>query len=197
MLMWSLSLRLRLCVFFGMLVYGFIRLRVGFVVAFECSTGGRRMRVGYYIDDDSDEKKSGDDDSIKTNGDEDADTDGEKLCEAVGDLKFDSMIMASGKLGTYSKNTLPIKEMILTEMHYTRCDLELCLGTRSKNCGKQYAIKSFHMPHLLKLRIASSETAMTDVLHEVLIMKILGHPNIVNLIEVIDDHNTDHYYMGN
>ena len=29
-----------------------------------------------------------------------------------------------------------------------------------------------------------------------MIMKILEHPNIVNLIEVIDDPETDHFYMG-
>lgn len=27
-------------------------------------------------------------------------------------------------------------------------------------------------------------------------MKMLNHPNIVNLIEVIDDPSTDHFYMG-
>lgn len=27
-------------------------------------------------------------------------------------------------------------------------------------------------------------------------MKVLNHPNIVNLIEVIDDPTTDHFYMG-
>jgi [calcium/calmodulin-dependent protein kinase] kinase len=37
---------------------------------------------------------------------------------------------------------------------------------------------------------------MSDVLREVMIMKILEHPNIVNLIEVIDDPETDHFYMG-
>jgi hypothetical protein len=31
---------------------------------------------------------------------------------------------------------------------------------------------------------------------QVLIMKMLDHPNIVNLVEVIDDPNTDHFYMG-
>ncbi|KAF6167942.1 hypothetical protein GIB67_027720 [Kingdonia uniflora] len=56
-------------------------------------------------------------------------------------------------------------------------------------------MQAFHKSHLLKLRVAPSETAMTDVLCEVLIMKILGYPNIVNLIEVIDDLNTDHFYM--
>ncbi|KAJ0793087.1 putative protein kinase CAMK-CAMKL-LKB family [Helianthus annuus] len=66
---------------------------------------------------------------------------------------------------------------------------------RSQVDGKHYAIKAFHKSHLLKLRVAPSETAMTDVLREVLIMKMLNHPNIVNLIEVINDPNTDHFYM--
>ncbi|RRT77369.1 hypothetical protein BHE74_00007555 [Ensete ventricosum] len=66
----------------------------------------------------------------------------------------------------------------------------------------------FHKSHLLKLRVAPSETAMTDVFREVsilfstmfslqvAIMKMLDHPNIVNLVEVIDDPDTDHFYMG-
>ncbi|XP_030546084.1 serine/threonine-protein kinase GRIK1 isoform X1 [Rhodamnia argentea] len=66
---------------------------------------------------------------------------------------------------------------------------------RSQVDGKHYAIKAFHKSHLLRLRVAPSETAMTDVLREVLIMKILEHPNIVNLVEVIDDPETDHFYM--
>ncbi|KAL6204820.1 hypothetical protein ACLB2K_022087 [Fragaria x ananassa] len=66
---------------------------------------------------------------------------------------------------------------------------------RSLVDGKHYALKAFHKSHLLKLRVAPSETAMTDVLREVLIMKMLEHPNIVNLIEVIDDPDTDHFYM--
>eukprot|EP00262_Sarcandra_glabra_P019432 TRINITY_DN7319_c0_g1_i1.p1 TRINITY_DN7319_c0_g1~~TRINITY_DN7319_c0_g1_i1.p1 ORF type:complete len:415 (+),score=63.19 TRINITY_DN7319_c0_g1_i1:772-2016(+) len=66
---------------------------------------------------------------------------------------------------------------------------------RSSKDGKQYAIKAFHKSHLLRLRVAPSETAMSDVLREVSIMKMLDHPNIVNLIEVIDDPNTDHFYM--
>ncbi|WJX69426.1 calcium/calmodulin-dependent protein kinase [Trifolium repens] len=37
---------------------------------------------------------------------------------------------------------------------------------RSSVDGKHYAIKSFHKSHLRKLRVAPSETAMTDVLRE-------------------------------
>ncbi|CAN8255030.1 unnamed protein product [Cochlearia groenlandica] len=61
--------------------------------------------------------------------------------------------------------------------------------------GKDYAIKAFHKSYLLRLRVAPSETAMGDVLREVMIMKTLEHPNIVNLIEVIDDPESDHFYM--
>ena len=32
---------------------------------------------------------------------------------------------------------------------------------------------------------------------QVMIMKQLDHPNIVKLIEVIDDPESDNYYMGN
>ncbi|GMH12528.1 hypothetical protein Nepgr_014369 [Nepenthes gracilis] len=66
---------------------------------------------------------------------------------------------------------------------------------RSSIDGKHYAIKAFHKSYLLRQRVAPSETAMADVLREVQIMKMLSHPNIVNLIEVIDDANTDHFYM--
>ncbi|KAE9593206.1 hypothetical protein Lal_00029289 [Lupinus albus] len=66
---------------------------------------------------------------------------------------------------------------------------------RSSVDGNHYAIKAFHKSYLLKLRVAPSETAMTDVLREVLIMKMLEHPNIVNLIEVIDDPESDNFYM--
>ncbi|KAJ7964285.1 Protein kinase [Quillaja saponaria] len=66
---------------------------------------------------------------------------------------------------------------------------------RSRLDGKHYAIKAFRKSHLLKLRVAPSETAMTDVFREVLIMKMLDHPNIVNLIEVIDDQESDNFYM--
>lgn len=66
---------------------------------------------------------------------------------------------------------------------------------RSTKDGKRYAIKAFHKSRLSKLRVAPSETAMTDVLREVSIMKKLDHPNIVNLVEVIDDPDTDNFYM--
>lgn len=39
-------------------------------------------------------------------------------------------------------------------------------------------------------------TLSSGMLFQVLIMKVLSHPNIVNLIEVIDDPTTDNFYMG-
>uniref|UniRef100_A0A453A5B1 non-specific serine/threonine protein kinase n=1 Tax=Aegilops tauschii subsp. strangulata TaxID=200361 RepID=A0A453A5B1_AEGTS len=61
--------------------------------------------------------------------------------------------------------------------------------------GRLYAIKVLSKHYMLKVRVVRSETAMTDVLREVSLMKMLDHPNIVNLIEVIDDPNTDKFYM--
>ncbi|XP_020576259.1 serine/threonine-protein kinase GRIK1-like [Phalaenopsis equestris] len=61
--------------------------------------------------------------------------------------------------------------------------------------GKKYAIKAFYKSRLSKIRVTSFETAWTDVLREVSIMKTLEHPNIINLIEVIDDPDSDRFFM--
>lgn len=66
---------------------------------------------------------------------------------------------------------------------------------RSKLDGRQYAIKIFRKSRLRKVRVGPSQTAMTDVLREVEIMKCLDHPHIVKLIEVIDDPDSDNFYM--
>jgi serine/threonine protein kinase len=54
----------------------------------------------------------------------------------------------------------------------------------------------FHKSRLRKLRVSPTETAMMDVLREVAIMKQLDHPNVVHLVEVIDDPENDRFYMG-
>jgi len=66
---------------------------------------------------------------------------------------------------------------------------------RSQKDDKFYAIKIFHKSRLCKLRVSPTETAMMDVLREVMIMKQLDHPNIVKLVEVIDDPESDNFYM--
>jgi serine/threonine protein kinase len=58
------------------------------------------------------------------------------------------------------------------------------------------SVQIFHKSRLCKLRVSPTETAMMDVLREVAIMKQLDHPNIVKLVEVIDDPESDHFYMG-
>ncbi|KAK1379884.1 hypothetical protein POM88_026628 [Heracleum sosnowskyi] len=80
-------------------------------------------------------------------------------------------------------------------------DCAICTSTTDSTaaflvtCATQTGKSAFHKSHLLKLRVAPSETTMTDVLREVLIMKIVEHPNIANLVEVIDDPATYHFYM--
>ncbi|PWZ38313.1 Serine/threonine-protein kinase GRIK2 [Zea mays] len=61
--------------------------------------------------------------------------------------------------------------------------------------GKLYAVKVLNKPYMMKVHVVHTKTAMTDVLREVSIMKMLNHPNIVNLVEVIDDPNMDKFYM--
>ncbi|KAJ4724105.1 Protein kinase [Melia azedarach] len=61
--------------------------------------------------------------------------------------------------------------------------------------GTPYAIKTICKSRLKKVRVTRRETAMENILREVSIMKMLDHPNIVNLIEVIDDQKADHLYM--
>ncbi|XP_011025193.1 PREDICTED: serine/threonine-protein kinase GRIK1-like isoform X3 [Populus euphratica] len=66
---------------------------------------------------------------------------------------------------------------------------------RNINSGTPYAIKVICKSRLRKFRITGSETAMADVLREVSILKTLEHPNIINLVEVIDDQKSDYLYM--
>ncbi|KAK1318074.1 Serine/threonine-protein kinase GRIK2 [Acorus calamus] len=89
---------------------------------------------------------------------------------------------------------VPVKET----RHVTRTEDEngnKMINEYVRNVRSVLEAMVFHKSHLLKLRVAPSETAMSDVLREVSIMKMLDHPNIVNLIEVIDDPNTDNFYM--
>ncbi|GLU24749.1 hypothetical protein SLE2022_406470 [Rubroshorea leprosula] len=66
---------------------------------------------------------------------------------------------------------------------------------RNISDGHPYALKKICKSRLCKVRVTQSETAMTNVLREVAVMKVLDHPNIVNLVEVIDDQRSDYLYM--
>lgn len=58
-----------------------------------------------------------------------------------------------------------------------------------------YAMKVVQKSRLRKIKVSPLETALTDVYKEVSILKELDHPNIVKLIEVIDDCESDRLYM--
>ena len=60
--------------------------------------------------------------------------------------------------------------------------------------GSVMPSKPFTKSRLSKSRVAPSETAMTDVVRVVSIMEKVDHPN-TNLVEVIDDPETDYFYM--
>ncbi|MCO5575523.1 hypothetical protein L7F22_029324 [Adiantum nelumboides] len=66
---------------------------------------------------------------------------------------------------------------------------------RSQLDGRLYAMKVLRKSRLRKIRVAPSQSALTDVMREVDIMTHLQHPRIVNLFEVIDEPESDHFYM--
>ncbi|GLU24743.1 hypothetical protein SLE2022_406410 [Rubroshorea leprosula] len=68
---------------------------------------------------------------------------------------------------------------------------------RNISDGNPYALNKICKSRLCKVCVTQSETAMTNVLREIAVMKALDHPNIVNLVEVIDDQRSDYLYMGN
>lgn len=60
---------------------------------------------------------------------------------------------------------------------------------------KLYAMKIFQKSRLRKIKVTPTETALTDAFKEVSILTELDHPNIVKLMEVINDPESDRLYM--
>ena len=64
------------------------------------------------------------------------------------------------------------------------------------NTGTEYAIKIFLRQALRKPRMNRERTtALDDVLREIRIMSELHHPNVVQLVEVLNDPDHDKLYM--
>lgn len=67
---------------------------------------------------------------------------------------------------------------------------------RDINTGRSYALKSFKRVALRKPRMnAERTTALDDVLREIRIMARLTHPNVVRLVEVLNDPNCEKLYL--
>lgn len=60
---------------------------------------------------------------------------------------------------------------------------------------KIYAMKIIKRAKLMKTRLSKDKTAFDNVEREVAIMKKLQHPNVVRLIEVMDDPKCEKLYL--
>jgi serine/threonine protein kinase len=58
-----------------------------------------------------------------------------------------------------------------------------------------YAIKVVNRKRLARKRLGRSSNALILLAKEIAVWKKLVHPNLVNLVEVIDDHKHDHVYL--
>lgn len=68
----------------------------------------------------------------------------------------------------------------------------MCLNAENK---AKYAMKIMNRKKLNRIFIAKNRTALEDVEREIAIMMKLNHPNVVNLIEVLDDQSNDKLYI--
>ena len=66
--------------------------------------------------------------------------------------------------------------------------MKLCINEDNK---QKYAMKILNRTKLNRIFISRTRTALQDVEREIVIMKKLDHPNIVNLVEVLDDPSHD------
>lgn len=60
---------------------------------------------------------------------------------------------------------------------------------------RRYAMKVLRKSLLRRKQGASGDSAWQDVMREIAIMKKLNHPNVVQLVEVIDNPNSDALYL--
>ncbi|XP_019085499.1 PREDICTED: serine/threonine-protein kinase GRIK1 [Camelina sativa] len=176
---------------------------------FGCSERSRHLPNPCDDDDDDDDRGSGDETSnAGGGGDEEEEEEVEELSRSK---RSEEILICKLQNGLICRQ-FPVKEtykLVRGEDEDGKKTINEFVRERKIGAGsygkvvlyrstvddKYYAIKAFHKSHLLRLRVAPSETAMGDVLREVMIMKILEHPNIVNLIEVIDDPEFDEFYM--
>ena len=70
--------------------------------------------------------------------------------------------------------------------------VEVCCDCGS---GRVYAAKILRKPVLARQRRGSRESALADARREIAIMKKLEHPNLVSLVEVIDDPRAETLYV--
>lgn len=86
-------------------------------------------------------------------------------------------------------------KIYLSTYYYHRgsyAEVKLCINTENK---KMFAMKILSKSKLKRVFISKTRNALHDIEIEIAIMKKLNHPNVVNLIEVLDDPSVDKLYI--
>eukprot|EP00347_Sterkiella_histriomuscorum_P024516 403330837 len=100
-----------------------------------------------------------------------------------------SVISGRDKLGKRKIN----QYIVLSELGKgSYAEVYLCVNEENK---QRFAMKILNKRKLNKIFISKTRTALQDVEIEIAIMKKLNHPNVVSLIEVLDDPTHDKLYI--
>ena len=82
--------------------------------------------------------------------------------------------------------------IVVTLFRGSYAEVKLCINADNK---KMFAMKILSKSKLKRIFISKTRNALQDIEKEIAIMKKLNHPNVVNLIEVLDDPNVDKLYI--
>lgn len=71
-------------------------------------------------------------------------------------------------------------------------EVKLCYNKENKT---KYAMKIFNLSRMRWVMVSKEKTGEDNLLSEIAIMKKLKHPNIINLVEVIEEKQSDELYI--
>lgn len=66
---------------------------------------------------------------------------------------------------------------------------------KDSKTGLKYAIKQMNKKHLMTKQMFGNKNAYQSVIEELKVLKMLNHPNVIWLNEIIDDPKKDKLYV--